>query len=174
MTSKDVSTIPYAHPQIRADDWLSPLVCRLLQQSGYTDGNKTMHFSVRLPLRATAEDTFNFSWRGMKGDIEAVRRTYQEPVITEFATLALACASVDAFAGMTVTEVLRRGERADYWLGDRELLLEVSGQQDGDLQKLHSDKAKQLKENPHEKDGYICVANYATAVAHFWYYSYES
>jgi len=174
MTSKDVQTIPRAHPHIRAGDWLSPLVCRLLQRVDYVDGDKTLSFSVRSASQIKTENSYSFNWQGMKNDVDQIRRTYQEPVITEFATLALACASVELFAKMEVTEVLRRGQRADYWLGDRELLLEASGQQDGNLDKLHEEKAKQLKENPFGKDGYVCVANYGKALAQFWYHDYEA
>jgi hypothetical protein len=170
----EIQAIPKAHPHIRAGDWLSPLVCRLHPDGDYTDGCKTISFSIRPAGGDATGDACDFRWRGMRADYEQVRRTYQEPVITEFATLALACVTVGLFAQMQITEVTRRGDRADYWLGDRELLLEVSGQQDGNLQALHSDKAKQLRENPYEKDGFICVANYTSAKADFWYYEYET
>jgi hypothetical protein len=173
MRSVDVHTIPIAHPNIRARDWLSPLVCRLHPDRNCVDGNRILQFSVRPPSNTTSEESCDFQWKDMKDDCNRVRRTYQEPVITEFATLALACASVEIFAGMELTEVTRRGERADYWLGDAELLLEVSGQQDGNLDKLHREKEEQLKQNPFGKDGYVCVANYGNATAHFWYHEYE-
>jgi hypothetical protein len=114
-----------------------------------------------------------FSWSGLAEDFAKVIKTYQEAVITEFATLGLACALVTAYTGLELTEVTRRGEKADYWLGDRELMIEISGQKSGSLETLCSDKAQQLKANPFSKDGYVCVANYAHARARLWFYAAE-
>ena len=174
MKSVDVSTIPNAHPNIRAYDWVAALVCRLHSTREYRDGNKILRFSIRPPGGSEGEECCDFWWNKMKDDFEKTHRTYQSPVITEFATLALACASVEIFAGLVVREVTRRRERADFWLGDGELLLEVSGQQTGNLEKLRERKARQLRQNPHGKDGYVCVADYTSGSAQFWYYEYDN
>ena len=172
MPKVPVDSIPRAHPNIRVKDWLAPLVLRLLLADTYSDGAKEVKFSVRPRNGKETADTCEFQWSAMKEEWERVQKTYQAPVLTEFATLALACASVEHFAQMEVTEVTRRGERADYWLGDRELLLEVSGQQDGDVEALHEEKAQQLRDNPYAMDGFVCVASYRAGAARFWYHPY--
>jgi hypothetical protein len=145
----------------------------LLQADAYSDGGKEMNFSVRHRNGTEEANSCEFQWSAMGEDWERVKKTYQEHVLTELATLALACASVEHFAQMEVTEVTRRGDRADYWLGDQELMLEVSGQQDGNVEKLHEVKAQQLRENPFGKDGYVCVAGYRAGASRFWFHAYE-
>lgn len=169
-----VERIPDAHPKMRVRDWLAPLVCRLNRSENYSDGSQAIRFSLRRPKGIESEDNLTFVWAGMQLDFSQMRRTYQEPVLTEFATYALACASVEQFAQMEITGVTRRGQRVDFWIGDYELVLEVSGQQQGNLQRLHEIKRRQFQENPMEKNGYVCVASYSEGVALFWYHEYES
>lgn len=171
MEPVEIATLHEAHPQIRAQDFRSPLVRRLIKGSNYCDGACSLSDSFRAPgIAEPTQRTLNLSWAGLKSDFEQVTKTYQEPVITEFATLGLACILVAERAGLEVTEVTRRGERADYWLGDRELLLEVSGQQVGDIDALCREKADQLLDNPFEKPGYVCVASYDRPSARLWFY----
>jgi hypothetical protein len=98
--------------------------------------------------------------------------TYQAAVLTEFATLGLACLLTTDRLNLKITEVTRRGERADYWIGDREYLLEVSGAQQGDLDALHDTKTIQLCQNPFGTDGFVCVANYNQKQVKFWHHKY--
>ena len=77
-----------------------------------------------------------FRWKGLQADFETCVKTYQVPIITEFATLGIACLLTHHQLDLEITEVTRRGDRADYWIGERHLLLEVSGQQSGDLDAL--------------------------------------
>lgn len=168
----DINTMPAAHSNLRADDWRSPLVRRLIGCDNYADGSTIITGSYAgqtnsIPLNHSV----TIHWSGLASDFGKVIKTYQAPVITEMATLGLACGMITAFAQMEVTEVTRRGERADYWLGDRELMLEVSGQESGDLAALCQEKSTQLQDNPYGKDGFVCVANYSDAEARLWYYS---
>lgn len=110
----------------------------------------------------------------MSDDFNQVINTYQDPVITEFATLGLSCILLHERASLEITEVCRRGEKVDYWLGDRELLLEVSGQAAGNLESLRDQKAMQLRANPFEKPGFVCVANYTQRQAYLLYYTLVS
>jgi hypothetical protein len=76
---------------------------------------------------------------------------------------------------MEITEVTRRGSRVDYWIGDRQLLLEVSGTQTGNLATLCTSKAKdQLLKNPFNKDGFVCVSRFSNTAARLWYYKHPS
>ena len=164
--------MPEAHSNLRASDWQSPLVRRLIGCDNYADGPSTITGSY-----AGQEDSgpsihpVTMQWAGLATDFGKVIKTYQAHVITEMATLGLACGMISAFTEMEVTEVTRRGEKADYWLGDRELMLEVSGQESGDLGALCQEKSNQLQDNPFGKGGFVCVANYSDAEARLWYYS---
>ena len=160
----DINTMPQAHSNLRADDWRSPLVRRLIGCDNYVDGPTTITGSYAGQTESTpANHSVTMLWLGLASDFGKVIKTYQAPVITEMATLGLACGMISAFTQMEVTEVTRRGEKADYWLGDRELMLEVSGQESGDLAVLCQEKSTQLQDNPYGKDGFVCVANYSDA-----------
>lgn len=167
--SIDVPSLHTHHPTIRAADWRSPLICRLLQAKVYQDGGQTFADSVRLEDGSVVEGTLNLVWNGLAADFGQTVNTYQSTQITEFATLGLACILVHERAARRITEVTRRGERADYWMGEG-LLIEVSGQQNGNLQALRDNKAAQLLANPFGCGGYVCVANYSDRQCYLWFF----
>jgi hypothetical protein len=168
----NINTMPEAHSNLRADDWRSPLVRRLIGCDTYADGSAIVTCCYAGQAESTPSNhPVTIQWSGLASDFGKVIKTYQAPVITEMATLGLACGMISAFTQMEVTEVTRRGESADYWLGDRELMLEVSGQESGDLEALCQEKSTQLQDNPYGKDGFVCVANYSDAEARLWYYA---
>lgn len=167
----DIRHLHSGHPRIRAKDWRSPLVIRLLGRNKYRDGSRSIQDSFRGPDHdQPTEQMLELTWKGLRADVDQCVRTYQEPVITEFAALGLACILVTIRTKLTITEVTRRGDRADYWLGNREYLLEVSGQQQGDIDSLHIKKSQQLRTNPYGRDGYACVANFSSNRAFLWFY----
>lgn len=84
------------HPQIRAEDWRSPLVARLTNEATYTDGDAVLVDSFRSSDATTAEDKLPLAWSGLQTDYERCLRTYQAPDLTEFAALAIACILVTA------------------------------------------------------------------------------
>src|SRR5689334_22616542 len=88
----EISRLHEQHPKIRAKDWSSPLVRRLLKSGKYEDGTCDLEQSFRPPdaKRPVAEKLL-LCWSGLKSDFEQIIKTYQDPVITEFATLGLAC-----------------------------------------------------------------------------------
>jgi hypothetical protein len=166
-----INDLHEAHPEIRAKDWRSPLIRRLLESPKYKDGSRDVADSFRSPSAVTPiEQNLTLYWADLKKDFDQTVKTYQASVITELATLGLACILVTTRAGHQITEVTRRGEKADYWLDDKGLLLEVSGQQSGSLDNLCSEKANQLRKNPFGKAGYVCVANFDERSARLWYY----
>jgi hypothetical protein len=155
-----------------AEDWRWPLVIRLLR-GAYEDG--TAHFSdtFRPPRLNPVAGQVVLHWNGCSEEVARYLRTYQDRIITEHATLGLACILVQHRARMEITEVTNGGDGPDYWLGNKELVLEVSGRQACNLPGLLKEKATQLRKNPYEKDGYVCVADYAAREAHLVYYSFE-
>jgi hypothetical protein len=163
------------HPQIRAEDWRSPLVARLTHEATYADGNAVLSDSFRPVDANPADGKLPLTWSGLQTDYERCLKTYQTPVLTEYAALAVACILVNKRAGLEITEVTRRGDKVDYWIGDRQLLLEVSGTQTGDLAALCDSKAtEQILKNPFKKDGFVCVSRFGSPAARLWYYKYPS
>ena len=167
-----VQELHKGHPQIRAADWRSPLARLLLKTDKYADGEARMRVSITPSSGAANEYEPLFQWHGLRDDFKLCMRTYQVPIITEFATLGIACLLTKHELNSEITEVTRRGERADYWIGDRELLLEVSGQQSGNLETLQMAKADQLLKNPFKKNGYVCVADYSQRKVNYCFYRY--
>lgn len=166
-----IETLHQHHPRIRAIDFRSPLVRRLSRTNSYKDGQRTVNNSYRPPSSKIIEENINLSWKGLHEDHDQCINTYQEPVITEMATIGLACVLLHQKANLEITEVTRRGEKADYWIGDKENMLEISGQQDGDISALCNTKSDQLLSNPFSKPGYVCVAIYEEGLSRLWYYN---
>jgi hypothetical protein len=158
------------HGHLRAEDWISPLVRQLLGEDDYRDGGRTMCDSYRGRDGVTREGQLHLAWAGLKEDFDKCLRTYQIPVITEFATLGLSCILIRNRAGLRISEVTRRGERADYWLGEKRYLVEIAGLAEGDIESLCLQKASQLLSNPFRKDGFVCVAVYAASQARLWFF----
>jgi len=167
----DVARLHEYHPRLRAADWRSPLVRRLLRSDRYEDGQQSID-----AVHRAAEDAdvpvqpCLLHWEGLGPDYRQCLATYQTAVITELATLGLACILVAHCTALEITEVTRRGEKADYWLGDKELMLEVSGEQSGNIEELCATKAEQLLRNPFGKAGYVCVAVYNNTAARLRFY----
>jgi hypothetical protein len=163
------------HPLVRAQDWRSPLVARLLESEQYQDDSRALAVSYRGESDDMEESELLLSWSGLATDYEQCINTYQDTVITEFAALAVACVLCSSKAGLQVTEVTKRGEKVDYWLGDRAYVLEVSGTIAGDLNAIAATKAtNQLQSNPFDKDGYVCVARFHDPEARLWFYKYPN
>jgi hypothetical protein len=165
------------HPKIRADDWRSPIVIRLLGGGSYTDGSVTITVNCRrqaieVNTDATNERNVELCWANLRSDYEKCKNTYQAPVLTEFAALGIACVVSADCSNAQITEVTQRGDKADFWLNDRQWLLEVSGQESGDLATLRDQKRDQLLANPFEKPGFVCVSNFQQRKSYFWYFEY--
>jgi len=159
-------------PLLRADDWRSPLIRRLLGENTYKDSESKVSDSFRNRDLQESEKSLLLKWESLEHDFDRCINTYQEPIITEFAALGLSCILVRHRADLEITEVTRRGEKADYWLGEKELLLEVSGQIDGCLNSLRETKAGQLLANPFNQSGYVCVVNFSSGKAFLWFYQH--
>lgn len=164
-----VTDLEKSHPRICANDWRTPLVLRLIDTETYQDGSCEVSVNYRWSSDSRVESVV-VGWIDLKDEFEKRLRSYQAAVLTEHATLGLACVLVAEFPKLQITEVTRRGERADYWLGDREYLLEVSGQQSGNLDTLRDSKRDQLLENPFKLPGFVCVAVYDGKSSYLWFY----
>lgn len=167
-----VENLHVHHPAIRATDWRSPLVRRLSGIDPYQDGEKMVSNSFRSHAMRNRQEEIALCWSGLKDDHKQCMNTYQAPTITEYAALGLACILLTHTAKLQITEVTRRGDRADYWIGDKDELIEISAQQTGELSALCDKKAAQLLDNPYGRGGYVCVAIFKdTATARLWYFA---
>lgn len=166
-----VERLGETQPKLRASDWRSPLVYRLTSNVAYQDSDATIDLSME-------EDNpeqwvLRLSWEGLEQDFVLCLNSYQESVLTEFAALGVSCIAVRHVLDKTIIRVTRRGEKADYWLENKENLLEVSGQSEGDLENLRDQKKKQLLENPFDKPGYVSVTNFSERRSYLCYYEKE-
>lgn len=86
----------------------------------------------------------------------------QQHTITEWAACGIALAIVPLYTNYQVLEVAQMGERFDYWLGrsSREVGLEISGTIEGDIALRTKVKKNQLKRNPYQSEGYVCVVGF--------------
>lgn len=160
-------------PALSISDWRSSLLCRLIGTKTYADGYCALFDSFRAKAQPAKLGRVTFEWSGMDDEFSRCLHSYQDAKLTELAALAVACVLVRVRANLNIVNVTRWGERADYWIGDRELLLEVSGLVQGSLEGLFRRKAIQLKRNPFGKDGYVCVVNFKQLRAKLWFQKCE-
>ncbi len=101
-------------------------------------------------------------------DCSRIFHTLQRETVVEYAAVAAAFLVVTNLAEKSITEVTLRGDRADYFLNDRKLLLEISGTENTALlTSRHREKVRQLQANPFGKDGYVFVCCFSNQRAHF-------
>ncbi len=165
-----VNDLHLTNTEIRAEDFRSPLIRRLCQSDTYQDGQSEVCNCFRNSSGNIIDSTLLLTWSDLAEDYKKCLNTYQIPVITEFATIGLTCILLNHNTGLEITEVTRRGDKADYWVGDREAMVEISGQQDGSITDLCDRKAEQLLENPFGQSGYVCVAIYCKKLSRLWFY----
>lgn len=169
----DVARLHEQHSRVRAKDWRSPLVFKLSGRKRYSDGSASITDSFRAENTAAVSEPLALQWAGLKDDFDQCINAYQDPVLTEFATLGLACILLNRHTNFRISEVTRRGERVDYWIGDsvvrKRFVLEVGGQQGGSIEHLSLLKTNQLNANPWGRNGFICVAVYELQVARLWF-----
>lgn len=166
-----VERLGETQPTLRADDWRSPLVYRLLKVRDYQDSQADVDLSANTGLNRKWK--LQLYWQGLAQDFERCLNSYQEPTLTEHAALGICCIALYRIAEKRISRVTRRGQRADYWIGNNECLVEVSGQQNGKLEALCDEKKTQLLENPLGKPGYVSVTNFTERRSFLYYYNVD-
>lgn len=97
-------------------------------------------------------------------------RGIPEEIVTQFAAYGLAFVLVAQYTPWQILSRSKRGERFDFWMGERgerQWGLEVSGIMTGSLNSLHVEKQQQLLDNPYGVGGYVVVVRFADAQAIF-------
>lgn len=98
-------------------------------------------------------------------------KTIQRNVVVEYAAVAVAFLLAKHVANCVISEVTLRGDRADYFLNDGHLLLEVSGtENDRHLTNRHKEKVAQLQANPFGKPGFVVVCCFSNQKGRFSYH----
>ncbi|MBE7465619.1 MAG: hypothetical protein HS116_19260 [Planctomycetes bacterium] len=169
----DVPQLHEQHPKVRARDWCSPLVFRLIGTREYIEGNRRISVSFRNQDLVNSESALLLRWSGLKADFDQCINTYQEHVLSEYAALGIACILLSKNTDFRITSVCRNGEKVDYWIGnkleEKLFVLEVSGRQNGSIEALTMEKTQQLASNPWTLPGYICVSIYGTLASRLWF-----
>ncbi|MBI3922954.1 MAG: hypothetical protein HY318_16150 [Armatimonadetes bacterium] len=108
---------------------------------------------------------------------ESLHTTFQRRDIIEQGAIGVACLLLASYTDKRVTEVAKWGERADYYVGrsegDRKEMLEVSGTDEGDLERRTREKRAQLLSNPHGKSGYVVTCRFCEPSASFLHERYR-
>ena len=153
-----LSEVVEFHPDILLEDWLPALAIRAMSTSDESAGRSQVHVKSA-PLAEDANTVF--TWELTRDEISRYRNSYQDPVVTEYAAIVLSALILMRTVGKPITEVTARGENtADFWLGDREAILEVSGQTSGSTESLYLKKREQLLRSVGERYGYVCVSSF--------------
>jgi hypothetical protein len=94
--------------------------------------------------------------------------TYSRNALIEYSAIAVAFSLISKLTNCRVTEVAERGDRADYYLNGRALMLEVSGtDMKKEVRRRHRRKTKQLLKNPYGLGGYVVVSCISGQCAYF-------
>lgn len=102
-------------------------------------------------------------------------QTLQRESVVEYAAVATAFLVMTNLAGKNIVEVTLRGSKADYFLDERETLLEISGTESAEhLAARHTEKIRQLQANPFGKDGYVFVCCFSNRKARLSFHAFDT
>jgi len=103
--------------------------------------------------------------------VERVRRTltmFHRHHLIEHGAIAIACIAIAKIFDLRPLEVMQIGDGADYWLKNKQEMLEVSGtERAGELERRHREKTEQLLEGLTRHRGYVFVCCFASRRAIF-------
>jgi len=112
---------------------------------------------------------FKVTWR--QETVERVRRTltmFHRHHLIEHGAIAIACIAIAKIFDLRPLEVMQIGDGADYWLKNKQEMLEVSGtERAGELERRHREKTEQLLEGLTRHRGYVFVCCFASRRAIF-------
>ena len=115
-------------------------------------------------LKEANEGTLQVQWQDKTAEaIPKMIRTHHERHLTEFAAIGITCLLFPMVVNLSGMEVSEIGTRADYWIGNKQYLIEISGTEtEGELFRRHREKVEQLLDNPDGKDGYVVVVCFSS------------
>ena len=165
--------LPGLQPIYVGDIWRLALVQRLIGATAYSEDPVDLAdlFRDRAETQPS-QGRIAFRWEGLSKEFKQYAgKSEQDHRTTEHAALALACVTMAHRANKEITEAMDLGDGPDYWLGNREEVLEVGGKVGCDLDAFRDEKREQLLDNAYGKDGYICVVDFAQRRSYLLHYS---
>jgi hypothetical protein len=116
-------------------------------------------------LAKTTNLCLEASWhKDTEEKAERMRSTVQSRPLVELASIALALVLVKRVVSLGWLDVTEYGERADYRARKRKMVLEVSGTEvPTELNRRHSEKVAQARDNPFGWDAYVVVCAFSNA-----------
>lgn len=145
---------------IGAEIFIPFAIVRLQEEANQTE--VTLTVKLRNIDNSDSERSLRLFWFAENRPTQPI--AVQERVVTEWAACGVACAVVASYTNLHITQVAVEGDRFDYWLsdGEQEYGLEISGTMTDELDARHSIKVRQLRDSPHEVDGYVVVVGFST------------
>jgi hypothetical protein len=129
---------------------------------------------ISSPLVDSQDEVYiEITWQAETfSDSQRLFQTVQREAIVEYAAVAVAFLLVTEIGNCTITEVTLRGDKTDYFLNDREFMLEISGTEKARQgASRHKQKTAQLLANPYGKEGYVVVCCFSNQTARFSFHA---
>jgi len=85
--------------------------------------------------------------------------------LVEYAAIAVAFLLFPKVVNLSGFEVADAGERADYWIDGRRYMIEISGTENQNRDRVSQrqrEKIEQLLSNPSKQNGFVVVCSFAT------------
>lgn len=103
------------------------------------------------------------TWGRERGaEAARLRMTVQSWILVEYAAVALALILAKTVAPVGPLEVMKLGDRADYWSPEARQVLEVSDTESpSELGRRHREKVAQAKANPFGWESYVVVCAFS-------------
>lgn len=126
-------------------------------------------------LKEANEGMLRVQWKDETAErIPNMIRTHHERHLTEFAAIGITCILFPKVVNLSGMEVSEIGTRADYWICNKQYLIEISGTEtERELFRRHREKVEQLLDNPDGKDGYVVVVCFSSKYILFSFHRQE-
>lgn len=176
MVKYDIEAVGIDHPALLTGNFEACAIARC-RRSGPSPWSLAVDCRD-LPASGTISQTCEVAWRpASEAGADKAEKTYQASRVTEDAAIGVCAAAFAALSEGRITEVTLRGTGVDYWVDNRQAVLEISGVEKGPLRELrrrHGAKTNQLKQGSLFKagyPGYVFVTHFGQRQAIFSYHT---
>jgi len=172
----NVEDIEQFHPNLNLEHVVYCLVA-LIAEKGIDNCSFTVECRGLKLEYADEEEKVRLCLKWRKETAKRAARTlqtYHRHHVIEQAAVAITCILFPKFIPLCPLRVAQIGEGGDYWLGDQEYIVEISGtEQSGELERRHRQKVEQLLSGAHKFDGYVVVCCFTTRRSIFSFHPRE-
>jgi len=110
--------------------------------------------------------TIRITWHSETAAASEIISTIHQPKnLVEYAAIAVAFLLFPKVVNLSGFEVADAGERADYWIDGRRYMIEISGTENQNRDRVSQrqrEKIEQLLSNPSKQNGFVVVCSFAT------------